>query len=95
MHLGLAKTPFFHFHLTAKSANGMRLQILNTHEEFQFSTQPNIYAVYTVMVTTSDMPGSLHCNPDRRKIRMPVGFLQEEAFLMQWTILLQAVVEWT
>ena len=38
MHLGIAKTPFFHFHMTTKSANGMQLQILGTHEEFQFST---------------------------------------------------------
>ncbi len=43
MHLCMAKTPCFHFHLTAKSSYGRWLQILGTRGEFQFSNEPSIH----------------------------------------------------
>ncbi len=49
MHLGIPQTPFFHFHLTTQSSNGMRWQILDTHREFQFLTLPNLYIKFQVV----------------------------------------------
>ncbi len=51
MHLGIAKTPFLHFHLTTESSNGKRLQILDTHREFQSSASPTKYSGHFLFST--------------------------------------------